>query len=220
MHVHIAMFFFPIKWVPPCMRQHGLMHGLVRWDALEHKTDILSEISLVSVASSLTLPHANLNTMLALMQYHLVQRGILTQAQREIDFPHGFRGFGPRHPAAVVSVSGSLSSSLSNGKLARPIMTAALKWSIELSGKVLLMEARVKVNVFLHLFIVVLKPSFSFHTIYENIYREREKKVLYICGVYIYVLFKCPLFSYFLLITSSSRVVKCLVTMNEGTVAD
>lgn len=43
-----------------------------------------------------------------------------------------FRSFGPRHPAAVVSASGSFSSRLSYGKLAMPIMTAALKWSAEL----------------------------------------------------------------------------------------
>lgn len=51
-------------------------------------------------------------------------------------FPTWFlRGFGPRRPAAVVSASGSLSSRLSNGKLAMPIMTPALKWSAELTSE-------------------------------------------------------------------------------------
>lgn len=43
----------------------------------------------LAVANSLTLHQAHFNIMLALMQYHSVQRGILTQAKREIDFPHG-----------------------------------------------------------------------------------------------------------------------------------
>lgn len=62
-------------------------------NAREHKSDILGGVSFSwcpSVATSLTLPRANLNITLALLRYHLVQRGILTQAQREIDFPHGF----------------------------------------------------------------------------------------------------------------------------------
>lgn len=55
---------------------------------------------LVSIANSLTLPCANLNIMLALMQYHLlVQRGILTQALREIDLPHGFRRLWSQTPS-------------------------------------------------------------------------------------------------------------------------
>lgn len=44
----------------------------------------------LAVANSPTLHQAHFNIMLALMQYHLVQRGILTQAKREIDSPHGF----------------------------------------------------------------------------------------------------------------------------------
>lgn len=49
-----------------------------------------NKVWLLSLATSPTPWHANLNIMLALIQYHLVQRGILTQAQRQIDFPHGY----------------------------------------------------------------------------------------------------------------------------------
>lgn len=94
------------------------------------------------------------------MRYHLVQRSILTQAQTEIDFPHGFfGGFGPRHPAAAVSVSGSLHSSsrLSYGKLAMPIMTPAFKWSAELLSQwKCLSSAGQKVYLFLQLFTFLL----------------------------------------------------------------
>lgn len=47
-------------------------------------------VELAFLATSLTLRHANLTIILAVMQYHLVKRGILSLAQREIDFPHGF----------------------------------------------------------------------------------------------------------------------------------
>lgn len=59
------------------------------WDACEPETDILGEIT----SSWCLLPppsHSPMLIMSALMQHRLVQRGILTQAQREIDFPHGF----------------------------------------------------------------------------------------------------------------------------------
>lgn len=82
---------------------------------------------------NIKLPGVNLNITLTLMQCQLVPRGILTQAQKEIDSPHGlFRGFGPRHPAAVVSVSEGFNSRLPCGKLTMPTKTPAFKRCAEL----------------------------------------------------------------------------------------
>lgn len=72
---------------------HEVLHkNRFPWDARQHKSNILIEIwlELAFLATSLALLHANLNIILAVMQYHSVKRGILTLAQREIDFPHGF----------------------------------------------------------------------------------------------------------------------------------
>lgn len=98
-HSHCNIFSFQLYGFHPAWGNTAQKIGSQLWDAWEHKTDILSELSFrVFVATSLTLPHAHLN-MLALMQYHLVQRGILTQAQREIDFPHGFRRLWSQTPS-------------------------------------------------------------------------------------------------------------------------
>lgn len=55
------------------------------------------------------------------MCYHLIKILILTQAQGEIDFPHGCQALVPE-----LRPAGSLSSRLSCGKLAMAVVTPAL----------------------------------------------------------------------------------------------
>lgn len=103
-----------------------------------------------------------------------------------------FGGLGPRHPAAVVSVSGSLSSKLSHGKLALPVMTPALKWSAELPSE------------------------WKSHTGAQSLFISSLDYFFPWC--FAYILFKChgfPLSS-----PPPECFVKCPMTRSETTVAD
>lgn len=103
-----------------------------------------------------------------------------------------FGGLGPRHPAAVVSVSGSLSSKLSYGKLALPIMTPALKWSAELSSE---WKKSYWGPEFIYFFIQLFFPR-----------------------CFAFILFKCHYFPPSS--PPPACFVKCSVTRSETTVAD
>lgn len=79
-----------------------------------------------------------LNIMWTIMQYHLVQRGILTLAQREIDFPHGFRRLGSQTPSCTgVYVWKHQRQRLSYGKLVIAVTIQLLDdlLNVSLSGK-------------------------------------------------------------------------------------
>lgn len=103
--------------------------------------------------------------MFALKQRHLVQRGILTQAQREMDSPHGFsEAFSPRHPAAVMSGCHS-SSRLSVWKTG-PAHNDSSSQIIRSSDvwDVFIMEVRVV--VFPPFFVTDFLPYNACHTIF------------------------------------------------------
>lgn len=63
-----------------------------------------------------------------------------------------FRGFCSKHPAAVVSVSGSISSSFPSGNLAMPINPIFKLWSKNLKGKILVNTARSTIDLSVHFY--------------------------------------------------------------------